>query len=63
MIVRNNRLNIQSMKLSEVVEADLKAKNKVTEKYWNSYSKDISDKLSFHPHIKNSFFYFSLCYI
>jgi putative transposase len=40
--------NIQITTLSKILEADLTSKDKVSEKYWNSYSKGISQKLLFH---------------
>jgi putative transposase len=43
------RENIQISKLSQILEVDLTSKDKVSEKYWNNYSKEISEKLSF-PH-------------
>lgn len=44
-----NRIPI--MKLSKILVADLTSKDKVSERYWNNYSKEISEKLSFHPQI------------
>jgi putative transposase len=41
--------SIQITKLSKILEADLTSKDKVSEKYWNSYSKEISEKLLYHP--------------
>ncbi len=40
--------NIQISKLSQILEADLTLKEKVSEKYWNNFSKAISKKLSYH---------------
>ncbi len=41
--------NILITKLSKILEADLISKDKASEQYWNSYSKEISKKLLF-PH-------------
>ena len=43
--------SIPITKLSKILEADLISKDKVSEKYWNSYSKVISEKLLYHPAI------------
>jgi putative transposase len=43
--------NIPIMKLSQILEADLTSKDKVSEKYWNNYSAEISEKLLFPPQI------------
>jgi putative transposase len=40
--------NIQITRLSKILEADLTSKDKVSEKYWNSYSKEISERLLYH---------------
>ena len=43
--------SIQITKLSKILEADLISKDKVSEKYWNNFSKEISEKLLYHPAI------------
>lgn len=43
--------NIQITKLSKTLAQDLTSKDKVSEKYWNSFSETISEKLSWHPQI------------
>ncbi len=43
--------NIRVMKLSKILEADLTSKEKDSEKYWNSYTKEISERLSYPPKI------------
>lgn len=45
--------NIPITKLSKILEADLTSKDKVSEKYWNSFSKGISEKLLLH-HVTDS---------
>lgn len=46
--------SIPITKLSKILEADLTSKDKVSEKYWNSYSKEISEKLLYHPAIDSA---------
>lgn len=43
--------NILVMKLSKTLDLDLTSKDKVSEEYWNNYSKEISKKLSYHHQI------------
>ncbi len=43
--------NIQTTKLSQILEADLTSKEKVSEEYWSSYTKEISEKLLYPPKI------------
>lgn len=43
--------DIQIMKLSQILEADLTSKDKVSEQYWSSSSEEISEMLSFHHQI------------
>ena len=49
--VISSKRNIQITKLSKTLAADLTSKDKAFEEYWNSYSKKISEKLSFHQQI------------
>ena len=49
--LNTSKKSILAIKLSQTLAADLTSKDKVSEKYWNSYSKEISKKLSFPPQI------------
>lgn len=46
-----SKKSIQVSKLSKTLALDLISKDKVSEKYWNNSSKEISEKLSLHPQI------------
>lgn len=46
-----SKKSIRISKLSKILAQDLISKDKVSEKYWNSFSKEISEKLSLHHQI------------